>query len=236
MDRLLFIPQGGQSKQAFAVLPDLCHSAPSRKETSHQSAAGPCTAPGSWASRSSHECSRSQCLPPPKLPQEGSILLVLSDKVSLSYSVSVFEPPGDSKIKPKTSPVYLPAVWCQHWPPDNDQDLSKLSRGIYQQLQKQFSSERLLRPFIRRDNQVKLWDWLVQLCNHPPKGGVTLQQGRPSLPRNLCFYALGGCVVYEIKAPIWFCIWKGTSWHRTEEQFACWIGIIGYQTSSNYSM
>lgn len=98
----------------------------------------------------------------PVSPQAGSSPLVLSDKVSLSYSVPVLKPAGDSKIKPKTSPVYLPAVGCQHWSPDDDQDLPKLSCGIYQQLKKQFSSKWLLRAFICRDNQVKLCD---RLCS-----------------------------------------------------------------------
>lgn len=138
---------------------------------------------------------RSQVQPvsSPRAPlRAGSSPLVLSDKVSLSYSVPVLKPAGDSKIKPKTSPVYLPAVGCQHWSPDDDQDLPQLSCGIYQQLQKQFSSEWLLRAFICRDNQVKLCD---RLCSavypSPPKGRVTLQQGRPSLPHNLCFCVLG---------------------------------------------
>lgn len=96
----------------------------------------------------------------PACLQEGTSQLVLSDKVSLSCSVPVFEPAGDSKIKPETSPVYLSTLWCQHWSPDNDQDLPKLSCGIYQQLQKQFSSKWLLWPFICRDDQVKLWDQL----------------------------------------------------------------------------
>lgn len=103
----------------------------------------------------------------PAYLQEGSSPQVLSDKASLSRSVPVFEPAGDSKIKPETSPVYLPALWCQHWSPDNDQDLPKLSCGIYQQLQKQLSSEWLLRPFICRDNQVKLWDQLHS-AEEPP--------------------------------------------------------------------
>lgn len=99
---------------------------------------------------------------PPAPPQEGSSPLVLSNEVCLSSSVPVFEPTCDSKIKPKTSPVYLPAIWCQHWSPDDDQDIPKLSRGVYQQLQKQFSGKWLLRPFICWDNQVKVWD---QLCS-----------------------------------------------------------------------
>lgn len=70
MDRFLFIPRGGQSKQVFVVLPDPCHSVPSKEETFHQSATGPCAVPGSWTqgswtSHSSHKCSRSlHPLPP----------------------------------------------------------------------------------------------------------------------------------------------------------------------------
>lgn len=42
------VPWGQQSQQAFMALPDPCDSAPRREETSHQRAAGPCAAPGSW--------------------------------------------------------------------------------------------------------------------------------------------------------------------------------------------
>lgn len=66
MDKLLFIPQGGWSKRALVVLPDPCHSAPSRGETSCQSAAGPRAASGSWTFHSSHKCSGSQRLLPPR--------------------------------------------------------------------------------------------------------------------------------------------------------------------------
>lgn len=127
--------------------------------------------------------------------QEGSSPLVLSDKVSLSCSVPVFEPAGDSKTKPETSPVYLPTLWCQHWSPDNDQDLPKLSCGVYQQLQKQFSSEWLLRPFICRDNQVKLWDQLhsAEEPSAQKKGWSSSKGELPFLATSAFVYQ--GCVV-----------------------------------------
>lgn len=126
----------------------------------------------------------------------GSSPLVLSDKVSLSYSVPVLKPAGDSKIKPKTSPVYLPAVGCQHWSPDDDQDFPQLSCGIYQQLQKQFSSEWLLRAFICRDNQVKLCDRLCSAVYPSPQ-----KEGWPSSKGDLPFltssaFVYWGCTVY----------------------------------------
>lgn len=115
---------------------------------------------------------------------------------SLSYSVPVLKPAGDSKIKPKTSPVYLPAVGCQHWSPDDDQDFPQLSRGIYQQLQKQFSSEWLLWAFICRDNQVKLCDRLCSAVYPSPQ-----KEGWPSSKGDLPFltssaFVYWGCAVY----------------------------------------
>lgn len=66
-----------------------------------------------------------------------------------------------------------------------------------------------------------------------PKAGAILQQGRPSLPRDLCFCALGLLSVLN-EASIWFCMWKGTSWHMGVGYLLDWD--YGYQVSSNYRM
>lgn len=81
----------------------------------------------------------------------------MADSIFMSFSVYSFpflKPTADPQTQQEEGPVHLPAVRCQHRPADHDQDLTKFSSGLHQQLPLQLGSKQLLRASFSRRAQV----------------------------------------------------------------------------------